>query len=78
MPNTQRRVNIYKEGNLLHHFVKPFPRNKIHENVWKLKKKDLHFTRPTFLGYLFPFDEKKNPFLCWFSEYKNQGFNLNT
>lgn len=69
MPNTQRRVNIYKEGNLLQHSVKPFPRNKIHENVWKFKKKkDLHFTRPTFLGYLFPFDEKKS-FLCWFSEY---------
>lgn len=70
MPNTQRRVNIYKEGNLLHHSVKPFPRNKIiiHENVWKLKKKictsqDLHFW-----GIYFHLTEKI-PFLCWFSEY---------
>lgn len=70
MPSTQTRVNIYKEGNLRHHSVKPFPRNKIiiHENVWNFKKKDLHFTRPTFFGYLFPFDEKKS-FLCWFSGY---------
>lgn len=71
MPNTQRRVNIYKEGNLLHHSVNPFPRNKIiiHENVWNFKKKRSALHKTYIFGVFIPIWRKKISFLCWFSEY---------